>query len=60
MMIVVAGSTFGLAVVLLMVSMITSSVTAKKLKKAAFLIANELSYAIVVFITPCMVTAVSI
>ena len=59
-MVIIAGATFGAAVFLLAVSMVTSFAATKKLKNAAFLITNEISYTIVVFITPCMVTAVAI
>jgi len=60
MMVIVAVSTFGVSIVLLMISMVTSSITSKRLKKVAFMIANELCYALIVFITPSMVTAVAI
>ena len=57
---IVAAASFGLAGIVLLASFITSATLSRKLKRGAFLIANELSYTLVVFSTANMVTALSL
>ena len=59
-MVVAAICSFGLAAILLVSSAFTSRVRTRKLRNAAFFIASDLSYALIVFLTPSIVTALCI
>lgn len=56
-MILVTLAVYALAVLLLILSIVTSRITSKRFKKASFYLANDIAYALVVFSTPNIVTA---
>ena len=58
MMVLAAAASYLVAGFLLILSLATSKSLSRKFKNGAFLVANELSYTIVVFNTPNMVTAI--
>ena len=53
----IAAGFYALAAILLIASMLTSKTTGRRIKNLAFIIAMEICYSLVVFITPCMVSA---
>ena len=57
-MIIIALSLYILSGILLTVSFFTSLGHQKRLKKVAFVIADDLCYSIIVFITPSVLTAI--
>ena len=59
-MLLITLSAYLIAVLLVALSCIVSKGTARKLKGVAFMIANDLCYTIMVFITPNILTAIFI
>ena len=59
-MLLITLSAYLIAILLVVLSCIVSKGTARKLKGAAFMIANDLCYTIMVFITPNILTAIFI
>jgi hypothetical protein len=60
MMVIIAASVFGVAGLLLVLSMLTSKSAARRMKNASSLVATEVGYALVVFTTPNIITALCI
>jgi hypothetical protein len=60
LMVLVAGCIIALAVLLNIASMLTSKSTSRRIKHVGFMVANELAYSVIVFITPSMVTSLCI
>ena len=59
-MLLITLSAYLIAALLVALSCIVSKGTARKLKGVAFMIANDLCYTIMVFITPNILTAIFI
>jgi len=59
-MVLITLSLYLLSGLLLLVSFLTSEGHKKKLKKVAFVIADDLCYSLVVFITPSVLTALAL
>lgn len=59
-MVIITGSVFGVAVLLLGLSILVGKASARRLKHASFLVASEVGYSLVVFTTPNIVTAICI
>lgn len=60
LMVIVAASVFGVAVLLLGLSILVGKASSRRLKHAAYLAASEVGYALMVFSTPNIVTAICI
>ena len=57
LMTILTAAVFAVAIVLLIVSLLISRGASKRLKKAAYYIATEIGYALVVFSTPNIITS---
>lgn len=60
LMVIVAASVFGVALLLLGLSILVGRGSSRRLKHAAYLAASEVGYALMVFSTPNIVTAICI
>lgn len=56
-MVLTAASIFAMAALLILLAMFTSTETSSRLRKAAFIIASEIGYFLVVFLTPNIINA---
>ena len=59
-MYLITAAVYGIALFLLMISMLTTAGTSKKVKNAAYYVANDLAYALIVFCTPNIISAMCI
>jgi hypothetical protein len=60
MMVIATGAVYGVALVLLLASMVASKSASRRIKNGAFLVANEVAYSLVVFGTANLVIALCI
>lgn len=59
-MVIFTGAVFGVAILLLAISMLTSKSVSRKIKTASSMVAGEVGYALVIFGTPNIITALCI
>jgi len=59
-MIIAAGGVYAISVIMLVISTVSTKATSRRFKNAAFIVASELGYGLVVFLTPSIVTALCI
>ena len=59
-MVLAAAACFGLAAILLLASALTSRGRSRKLRNASFVVASDLAYALIVFLTPNIISAICI
>ena len=59
-MVIAAVIAYALAALLLGCSVLTSRTSARKLRNAAFSVGTDMAYALIIFLTPNIVTAICI